>query len=104
MPLYQSQGSEGFFAIRPVNQFFLGLSAILRKWKVDTLLPIMPGVKWHSNDKHALIVNKNIARFFAKQIFHLLGYRSRSMDRNHLVLKNREAASKQKLYSQQPWL
>lgn len=104
MPLYQSQGSEGFFAIRPVNEFFLGLSAILRKWKVDTLLPILPGVKWHSNDRHALIVNKAVARFFAKQIFHLLGYRSRSVDQHQFILRNREAASKHTRYSEAKWL
>ena len=90
MPLYQSQGSEGFFAVRPINQRFLKLSAMLRKLGADRILPLLPGIRWKSEKREALIVNKSVARILAKQIFHLLGYRSRSLDRNYYILRNRE--------------
>ncbi len=104
MPLYQSQGNDGFFAIRKTPKFFLNLSATLRTISFDHILPLLPGVKWDSNKKDILTVNQKIARFFTKQFFHLLGYRSKQIDVNHFKFKNREAASRKKEYSSAPWV
>ncbi|MEO9965747.1 MAG: succinylglutamate desuccinylase/aspartoacylase family protein [Reichenbachiella sp.] len=94
MPLYQNQGKEGFFEIKKVHPFFLRLSAVLRKTKLAHLLPFLPGIRWKSAEHDAMVVNLNVARFLAKPFLHLLGYRSKHLDKNHLVIKNREAASK----------
>lgn len=98
MPLYQSQGKEGFFEIKRVHPFFLRLSAILRKTKLAHILPFLPGIKWQSAHYDALVVNLKIARFFTKPFLHLLGYRSKQINRTHLVIKNREAASRTEEY------
>ena len=103
MPLYQDKGYEGFYFIRSIPYFFLWLSKYLRKLRVDDFLALLPGVKWASAKKDALYVDKRIARFFAKSFFHLLGYRTREMDRTHLVLKNRERNSKAMDYQKAPW-
>ena len=103
MPLYQQQGTDGFFLIKPIPNFFLKLSAILRKWKIHHLLPILPGVRWASAKKDALLVNRKLARFFARDFFHLLGYRSKTMKNNHLVVRNRESVAKTKLYKKEAW-
>ncbi len=103
MPLYQSKGYEGFYYIRSIPYFFLWISKYLRKLRVDALLAILPGVKWASAKKDALYVDRRIARFFAKSLFHLLGYRTREIDESHLVLKNRERNSKSSNYKQAPW-
>ncbi|MEQ9187199.1 MAG: succinylglutamate desuccinylase/aspartoacylase family protein [Cryomorphaceae bacterium] len=103
MPLYQSQGEEGFFAIRSVPVLFLRLSAFLRTLKVDRILALLPGVKWTSESRDSLLVNRKIARFFTKQFFHLLGYRSRLRDKDYYIMKSREAASKRKVYKRAPW-
>ncbi|MEM8929372.1 MAG: succinylglutamate desuccinylase/aspartoacylase family protein, partial [Bacteroidota bacterium] len=86
MPLYQDKGYEGFYFIRSVPYFFLWLSKYLRRLKADGFLAILPGIKWATSKKDALYVNKKVARFFAKSIFHLLGYRTRKMDKAHFVL------------------
>ncbi|MEP2023928.1 MAG: aspartoacylase, partial [Reichenbachiella sp.] len=99
MPLYQNQGGEGFFEISGVHPFFLKLSAILRKTNFAHILPFLPGIRWRSAKHDALVLNLKIARFFTKPFLHLLGYRSRQMDQTHLVVKNREAASKKEDYS-----
>jgi succinylglutamate desuccinylase len=103
MPLYQNQGKEGFFIIRKIRPIFLKLSEILRRTKVDHILPFLPGVRWQSEKRDALIVNLEIARFFARQFLHLLGYRSKKIDKTHLIIKNREAASKFEEYDTQSW-
>ena len=103
MPLYQDKGYEGFYFIRSVPHFFLWLSKYFRKGKIDGLLSLLPGIKWASSKKDALYVDQRIARFFAKSLFHLLGYRTREMDASHLVLRNRERNSKNKDYKKAPW-
>jgi predicted deacylase len=103
MPRYQNVGEDGFFEIRRVPPFMLRLSAILRKIYLENLLVLLPGVRWESSKHDALIVNRNVARFFAKQFFHLLGYRSQRVNKNHLIMKNREAASREKEYYSTIW-
>ena len=103
MPLYQSQGDDGFFAIRPIPKLALKLSEIFRNLKLDRLLPLLPGVKWASSKRDALLLNKKIARFMAKDIMHLMGYRSRLFDKEYILVKNREAASKHEQYINEEW-
>ncbi|MGB5818935.1 MAG: succinylglutamate desuccinylase/aspartoacylase family protein [Saonia sp.] len=103
MPLYQHQGAEGFFNIRRIPSFFLLLSSALRKIHLDAILPILPGVKWLLPDRDGLMVDKRVARFFSKQFFHLLGYRSREVDQRYMIIKNRERKSRKKEYINAPW-
>jgi len=104
MPQYQSQGDDGFFSIRKIPPVFLRLSRTLRKLKFDRILPIMPGIHWQTDKHDTLIVNRKIAWLFAKQFFHLMGYRSKKLDKTHLVIKNREAASRKEEYLDVFWL
>ncbi len=104
MPLYQNLGDDGFFAIKRTPKLFLNLSAVLRKIRFDHILPLLPGIRWSSNQKNTLTVNLKIARFFTKQFFHLLGYRSREIDRTHLRVRNREIASKTRDYKYSSWI
>ncbi len=103
MPLYQNQGSEGFYFIRPIPKILLWLSKGLRRFKVDHLLVRLPGIAWKSKKKDILMVNQKVARFMAKSFFHLLGYRARQHDSTHLVVKSREFASKTSDYTQAHW-
>ncbi len=103
MPLYQNQGDDGFFAIRPIPRFALKLSELFRNWKFDRLLPLLPGVKWASSKRDALLLDKKIAKFMAKDVMHLMGYRSRLFDKDYILVKSREAASKQEQYKNEQW-
>lgn len=77
MPLYQSQGSDGFFLAREVAPFWLKLSAVLRKVQFEKVLTLLPGVNRDAKERHTLIVRKSVAKFLAVEIFHLLGYRTK---------------------------
>jgi len=103
MPLYQSQGEEGFFIIKRVNIFFLKLSSLLRTIKADSLLILLPGISWADSNKRALYVNLKTARFLAKSIFHLLGYRNKQINTTHLKIFNRERAARTKMYKNEKW-
>ena len=98
MPLYQGKGEDGFFIIKTIPKLFLWLSKWLRNTQMDYLLVLLPGVNWGDPNKESLIVNRRIARFLAKDIFHLFGYRSKTLDRDHYIMKNRERASKKESY------
>ncbi len=99
MPQYQNLGNDGFFTIKKTSAFFIRLSALVRKLKADYLLTLLPGIQWASKNRDAILVNKTIARFYAKQIFHLFGYRSRTLNQNLLLMKNRELPSRAKEYN-----
>ena len=75
MPLYQDQGVDGYFLIRKVSKFWLGLSSVLRKTRSERILRLLPGVRKMDKDSHTLVVDRRVAAFLATEIFHVLGYR-----------------------------
>jgi predicted deacylase len=87
MPLYQKRGNDGFLIIREVSPFWLTFSAWLRNSFIHSLLPLLPGVTRTKSQE--FIVNREIALFFVKEIFHLLGYRVTEKDRNTLICYRR---------------
>jgi len=103
MPLYQSKGDDGFFVIRRIPLIFLQLSSVLRRWRFDRILPLLPGIRRSDERKDTLIVDLRIARLLAKQFLHVLGYRSKKIDQNHLVIKNRESNSRNGDYEKEVW-
>jgi succinylglutamate desuccinylase len=89
MPLYQRLGDDGFFLGREVKQFWLYLSALLRKLRVGRAIHLLPGVRRDPLDENVLIINTRIARILPLQIFHLLGFRRRRWMDNNLVVSRR---------------
>ncbi len=75
MPLYQPQGEEGFFLARAVRPWWLALSGALRRVRGDRLLALLPGVRRDARFADAFAVDRRVARFLVRELFHLLGYR-----------------------------
>lgn len=103
MPLYQQRGDDGFFIIKPINPFLLKLSTLLRRIKFDGLLVVLPGVSWLNKKEGVLQLNLKVAKFYAKALFHLLGYRNRHLTPTHLRLNNRERVAKTNIYKKEKW-
>ncbi|MBD80090.1 MAG: aspartoacylase [Crocinitomicaceae bacterium] len=78
MPLYQNQGDDGFFIIRKVPLVWLKLSSLLRKIKFEGWLVLLPGISRDKNNPKTLLVNRKVARYLSKDLFHLLGFRRKS--------------------------
>lgn len=89
MPLYQSQGEDGFFIVRTLVPAWLRLSARVRRWHVERFVHWLPGVRRHESLEHAFRVDRRWARFGALELFHLLGYRRLGPRGRHLVLYRR---------------
>lgn len=103
MPLYQDLGEDGFFLIRKIPNWALNLSTFFRTLKMDGLLARLPGISWKDKSKGSLLVDTRIANFLTKPLFHLLGYRNRVIDKEHLVMHNRERVAKTTMYKSEWW-
>lgn len=89
LPLYQGKGEDGFFIARPVHMFWLRLSSLLRRLRIDVLLTWLPGVRRAGDRGLGLVVDTRVARWFPLEIFHLFGYRKRRQNGNTLVVSRR---------------
>ncbi|MBS1809981.1 MAG: succinylglutamate desuccinylase/aspartoacylase family protein [Acidobacteria bacterium] len=93
MPLYQKLGEDGFFLVREVKPFWLGVSAWLRRLGADRLLHWLPGVAYLPTDKNSLVINTRIARWFVIEICHLLGFRKHAQVGDQLIISRRRQSS-----------
>ncbi len=89
MPLYQEQGDDGFFVVRKVLPVWLGFSALVRRYRFERFVHLLPGVRKHPERAGAFIVNRRIARFLTLELFHLLGFRRVGPVGRYVVLTRR---------------
>jgi Succinylglutamate desuccinylase / Aspartoacylase family len=80
MPLYQEQGEEGFFIVRPVRTLWLTISRWLRLCRADKIVHWLPGVSRDPANPGVLVVDRHVARWVAMEVLHLLGYRKLADD------------------------
>lgn len=95
MPLYQKQGADGFFLVRPVHWRWLWVSAFARRVPMLRTLHWLPGVKRHPEIPESYIVDRRTARFFVLEIFHLLGFERRSPLAERFMVWSRRDAPRQ---------
>jgi succinylglutamate desuccinylase len=90
MPLYQDQGEDGFFLVREVQPVWLSVSKVLRGLGMEKVLHLLPGVRRHPELHGSFIVDRRYARWLARQLFHLLGFRRVGRDGRTLVMSQRQ--------------
>ena len=89
MPLYQPLGDDGFFLIREIRPFWLAVSTRMRRLRLDRFAHWLPGVRRHPELPNAFSIDRRIARWFALEIFHLLGFRRHGRSGERLVVSRR---------------
>lgn len=89
MPLYQDQGEDGFFLVRRFSPFWMWVSVGLRNARADRIARRLPGVREVPGEPDAVEVDRRVARFFARQLFHLLGFRRVDETGARLVMRRR---------------
>ena len=89
MPLYQTQGDDGYFLVREFSAFWLWAASALRRLHVDRVAHWLPGVRRDPEAPDAVVVDKRVARWYALQLFHLLGFRKQEDAGDRLVLRRR---------------
>jgi len=88
MPLYQTQGCDGFFLVKEIKPFWFKLSSRSRKWKFDKLIKLIPGISKIKNGENTYLIDKNVARYKVISLMHLLGYR-KVQDNGHSLTMTR---------------
>ncbi len=89
MPLYQEQGEDGFFVVREFKPFWLGVSERMRRWNLERYVHLLPGISRMGRGPEALHVNRRVARWYALELLHLLGYRKHREGEKRLVVVRR---------------
>ena len=90
MPLYQSQGDDGYFVIRKIAKFWLGVSFLLRRFHFHHVLPVLPGVRKYMKSDNVMIVDTDVARWYSKQILHLMGFRRKKSEGEYTLYIRRK--------------
>lgn len=89
MPLYQAQGDDGFFLVREFSPFWMAASRIMRAAGLARAAVWLPGIRRAGGTDDEVIVDRRVARFFARQLFHLLGFRQMEEVGEHVVMRRR---------------
>jgi predicted deacylase len=89
MPLYQSQGEDGFFIVRPILPLWLRLSSSARRLRLERIAHLLPGVRRDPVEPEAFEVDTRLARWLTLEFFHLLGFRRVAHDERWLRMKRR---------------
>jgi succinylglutamate desuccinylase len=89
MPLYQAQGDDGYFLVRDVRPFWLRLSGAMRRRRLERWLHLLPGVRRHPDRPGSFVVDRRVARWYALEVFHLLGFRRLSDTGRELSVSRR---------------
>lgn len=89
MPLYQEQGEDGFFLVREFSPFWMGVSSTMRRLGMARAAVWLPGVSRVPGTIDEVEVDRGVARFYARQLFHLLGFRQLEQRGQTLVMRRR---------------
>jgi hypothetical protein len=90
LPLYQGLGSDGFFVTQDVRSIWLHVSTVLRRLRLGSVLPYLPGIRRCPERPACLLVDPRIARWLTMDVLHLLGYRKRRAEGDLLVVSRRQ--------------
>jgi succinylglutamate desuccinylase len=91
LPLYQTQGDDGFFLARAVRPFWLRVASGMRRLRLDAVVRLLPGVNVDLADRDTILVDPRIARWFVTEVFHLLGYRKERSRGDRLAFTRRRS-------------
>ncbi len=90
LPLYQDQGAEGFYIVKPIASFWIKLSGKFRLFKYHHKLHWLAGVKKINSNPLIFKIDLHITFLWVEEIFHLLGYIKVKQDGRFLFMTRRE--------------
>jgi succinylglutamate desuccinylase len=92
LPLYQGQGSDGFFWGRDVSPARLRFSEALRQMRLDRFFDLLPGIRRDPAHPARLVVEERVSRLYPAAVFQTFGYRRVRKNADATTLE-RQAAS-----------
>lgn len=89
MPLYQNLGRDGYFLVKEIDSLWLRISGRTRKWRMEHLLRLMPGIAMDKGKHDAFKIDKEVAKWRVLPFFHLLGYRKITDNGHYFTVSRR---------------
>ncbi len=89
MPLYQDQGKDGYFLVKEIDPMWLRISGRTRRWHLEHVLRLMPGITRDKKKNDAFKIDKEIAKWRVLPFFHLLGYRKITDNGHYFTVSRR---------------
>lgn len=89
MPMYQEQGQDGFFVVRKVSQFWMRLSTMMRRLRAERFVHWFPGISRAPEGSDSFVVDRRVARWFALELLHLMGFRRHGRSGRSLTVSRR---------------
>ncbi len=89
MPLYQAQGDDGFFISRSVRRHQRRLQEVVRRLRLDLLLPLLPGLRGDAERPDHLVADASTADGRLAGLLRLFGYRSRWVEGERVIFARR---------------
>ena len=89
MPLYQSQGDDGYFIVSKIPDRRVRRSVYLRRMRFQRYLPLFPGIRRHPEHDHMLLVKPKFFRRLGPSLLNVLGYRKMSRQKGELLFVKR---------------
>lgn len=89
LPLYQEEGSDGFFLTREVSRFWLGLGTILRRLRFEAVLSLVPGVRRDPSSADTFLVKGLVASWLARSVMSMLGFRRHRCEGDSWIISRR---------------
>ena len=89
LPLYQDEGSDGFFLTRQVSRFWLGLGSLLRRLRFEVVLLLVPGVRRDTASVDTFVVKGAVAWWLVRSLMTMLGFRRHRRDGDSWIISRR---------------
>lgn len=89
MPLYQSQGDDGYFLARPMSRVRLYLSTVVRTLRLDWTLYLVRGLRRHPDHDDRWIISPKANHAAMTKLLAVFGFRRRLDDSGLVVAARR---------------
>lgn len=90
MPLYQSQGNDGFYIIKRLNGLWIRVSAVLRKINLNRVIMYIPGIYNLKARRNVFAIKRTRISDPIINLMHLAGYHQTRRILNQVLLSRRE--------------
>ena len=95
LPLYQRQGDDGFFIVRPLAPAWLVVSRLLRVMGAGRLAIWLPGVRAHPERSDGVVVAHWARYRIILGLLHLLGFTARSDGDGGVMVRRAEGPARE---------
>jgi hypothetical protein len=92
LPLYQGQGSDGFFLGVELSKAWFGLAGVVRRLGIERLLPLIPGFRRDPDRQGGVVTRPGRLSAWRRLVLELCGYRRVRPRESHVSYSRRPSS------------